>query len=724
MNGIRTLFVFFGLLVASAPAGAQQHASGALYTRAEDDFVRAAIEIRIDRGWHLYHEELGHPDAIGKPLSVKLTGAGIEWSEVRFPEPDKTDQPAFDAWIYSHHGKIVLHAIGRVAAGASADDAGVELDGLTCEEEGLCVPYRESLTTDGEGPSKLFASFPADLAAPAAQAAPVEQTEPVEQADPVPAADIHRGGHADATLTATVDGDRVTATISIAIEDTWHLYHAELGDPNAIAKPTRITMHGAGVTWDAPSWPEPHKYDQPGLDSWVYGHEGTIEVTVTGTLASGASVDGIWAELDGQTCDPNFCVNYKETIVLGGGDPGAVVPDDVGTAVGEVGEVGTVLRKFEGAAFDRGLFRDFLAGEGEFAGGLDGEDEDEGLGLFLLAAVGWGLFTLLMPCTYPMIPITISFFTKQADARGGKVLPLSLLYGAGIVAIFVLIGVVLGAPIIKFATHPLTNAVIGVLFVYFALVLFGLITMEPPRAVMNMAGKAQATGGYLGVFLMGATLVVTSFTCTAPFVGSLLGLGAKHGLAKIALGMGVFGLTMAIPFVLLSLVPGRIQAMPKSGMWMNTLKFTLGFVELAAALKFFSNSDLVWFRDGADPGTGLLSREVFLILWLVIFAIAGLYLLGALRFKDPEGTEIGGVRRLSGAAFLALAAYCGWGTLGKPIDPVMIAIVPPYSGGAIPLDFSGGDVESWELVKDDFDEAFALARAQDKLLFVNLTGHT
>ena len=163
-----------------------------------------------------------------------------------------------------------------------------------------------------------------------------------------------------------------------------------------------------------------------------------------------------------------------------------------------------------------------------------------------------------------------------------------------------------------------TNLVIGALFFYFAFVLFGFITLQPPRFLLDVAGKASSTGGYLGVFLMGATLVVTSFTCTAPVVGSLLALGAQGGdYGRLVLGMAVFGLTMAVPFVFLSLVPGKLQAMPRSGEWMNTLKVFLGFVEVAAALKFISNADMAWRWEW-------LSRELFLYTWAGVLLMAGL----------------------------------------------------------------------------------------------------
>ncbi len=144
-----------------------------------------------------------------------------------------------------------------------------------------------------------------------------------------------------------------------------------------------------------------------------------------------------------------------------------------------------------------------------------GKKKDKSLFAFLLLAIGAGLFALAMPCTYPMIPITISFFTKQANDRGGNVLPLSLTYGAGIVLIFVLIGVLVGGVIVPFAANPVVNLLIGVVFLFFGLALFGVITLQPPQFLLRSASKASQKGGYIGVFLMGATLVVTSFTCTA-----------------------------------------------------------------------------------------------------------------------------------------------------------------------------------------------------------------
>jgi DsbC/DsbD-like thiol-disulfide interchange protein len=689
----------FALLLTAGPALAQEPAHAKLYTRTADGVVRVAIAIELEGAWHIYHSELGHPKAVGQPTVVTFQGEGITWSPVRFPEPvrlDQSDVAGAGTFILAHEHELVLYAAGTLAEGASAEEISAKIKALVCEDVQGCVPFRVTLKSAGAGDDELFAAFPADLVAPLGGGQRVESggTEAALGELAIPALEPASGqapredeiakGEADTSLYVRFEGDEVRAALEIAIPPGWHLYHEELG-PSPYGKPTEITLHGAGVTWEAPAWPEPQRFDQSKIEEGLYilGHEGTIVVYLRGTLEPGASAPEIWGEIEGQTCE-ELCVDYEEVFVSRGRGTDAVW-----------------------AAWDGQHAR---RGAGPSA---PGSLEEKSLLAFLLLAVLGGLFALVMPCTYPMIPITISFFTKQAEKRGGNALSLSLAYGAGIVLIFILIGVVFGSLIIPFATHPVTNLVIGIAFVYFSFVLFGMINLQPPAWLMNVAGTASTKGGYVGVFLMGATLVVTSFTCTAPFVGSLLSFGASEGnLVRVALGMAVFGLTMAIPFVFLSLVPARIKAMPRSGEWMNTVKVFMGFVELAAALKFFSNSDLVW-------GWELFSRELFLLLWGLIFVAAALYLFGAF----GRGGKIGR-RRLVGASLtLLLALYCFWGMSGRKLDFVMTAIAPNYSGGRLGWDWytPGG---SWTIVKDDYDAARKRAEAEGKLLFINFTGFT
>ncbi|MBL8858747.1 MAG: hypothetical protein JNL28_09595 [Planctomycetes bacterium] len=524
--------------------------------------------------------------------------------------------------------------------------------------------------------------------------------------------------HASIALFARSEGDAVRLALVIEVEKGWHIYSGptmeDVGPEGAFAQATAPELTGDGFTWGDWRFPKPEIEVQDfGTPLDVNIHHGRVIIYRAGKKTATAKLEDLAITVTGQTCTDGgsgICVPFEEKAQFGGSGEDklfADFPKDLSATAGE----GAATPKAATTTTKQSASQD------EEPGG------ESSLFWFLVSAVGWGLFTLLMPCTYPMIPITISYFTKQADARKSSTLPLSLAYGAGIVLIFVLIGIVIGPLIIRFATHPVTNLIIGGFFLLFALTLFGVLTLNPPRFLMTAAGSASQKGGYLGVFLMGATLVVTSFTCTAPFVGTLLSTGAASGgLGRIALGMGVFGLTMAIPFVFLSMVPAKVKAMPKSGEWMHTLKVFLGFVEVAAALKFLSNADLVW-------GCGVLSRELFLFLWFGIFAIAALFLFAMFRMKDEYGQEDQASitpKRMVGATATALfAVYCLYGGLGHSLDPVMTALVPNYStriGG-------GGEgavakVTGHTIIKDDFEGALARAKSEDKLLLVNFTGFT
>lgn len=336
----------------------------------------------------------------------------------------------------------------------------------------------------------------------------------------------------------------------------------------------------------------------------------------------------------------------------------------------------------------------------------------------ILACIGGGVFALVMPCTYPMIPITFSFFTKQAEKRGGKVLGLALTYGIGIVAMFVFVGVGLSAVIIDVANHWVTNSVIGVAFLLFAFTLFGWINLQPPRFLQDAAAKASGAGGLLGIFFMGAALVITSFTCTAPIVGTLIANVAVEGVGRVAIGMAVFGMTMAAPFVALSLMPTKVKALPRSGEWMETLKVSLGFVELAATLKFVSMVDIAldW---------NALPRELFLLLIAVIFGLWALYLFGILRKAGSANEGVGAGRMASGMAVTLVAAYLFFGAMGYKLDYYMTAFAPPYSAplvGTRAAADGGVKAATHVIVKDDGDAALVTAKAADKLLLYNFTG--
>ncbi|HHI78572.1 MAG TPA: hypothetical protein ENK02_01185 [Planctomycetes bacterium] len=494
-------------------------------------------------------------------------------------------------------------------------------------------------------------------------------------------------------------GQKVRLILEARVKEGWHVYGPldEFGTPPEIklAKTERYQLLGETKL------PSGEKHTVMGTEAWwIMGEfEASTEVQLAKGLKPGTILT-LEGKLAYTPCTKDYCLQPKDI-------PFKTEVKIAGAALDPKTSSPTSPPSKKTALAPPPTKKSELAAPPPKAGSRGG------LWKIILGGILAGLLALLMPCTYPMIPITFSFFTKQAHDRHGSIIPLTLVYGAGIVGVFILIGLVVGQPIILFATHWLTNLVIGTVFVIFALSLFGIITLNPPRFLMDAAGKASMKGGYLGVFLMGTTLVITSFTCTVPFVSTLLAAAATHGSLHVIAGMGAFGLTMALPFMALSLIPSKMQALPRAGEWMNTLKVFLGFVEIAAAFKFFSNVDLVL-------GLQQLPNELFLALWTGIFLIAGFYLLGMIPYKTDTSQGIGSGRLVGGMATILLAFYFAFGALGYPYNNlVMNGLLPGYS---VRAPRGGEEAKGHSIVVDDFDKALRLARSQDKRLLINFTG--
>ena len=284
--------------------------------------------------------------------------------------------------------------------------------------------------------------------------------------------------------------------------------------------------------------------------------------------------------------------------------------------------------------------------------------EAVGAGSFWLLALLGGLVTLLMPCTYPMIPFTVNFFAKQA-ATGKKLLPLALFYGAGIVVCFVGLGVlitgVFGANLATVAGHPLTNLVIAGMFLLFGLSLLGVFLLQIP-----MLGGGR--GGYIGALLMGLTFAITAFSCTAPFAGSVLAAAVATGTWVTAVaGMTVYSLAIAVPFVFLALSPNALKKIPKAGAWMNELKVIGGLIEIAAALKFLVIADYAW-------GWGIFGRTITLTSWSVVALAIAIYLVGWLRCEGDDRIEqVGPGRLVLALAFAGLGLFFAAGLAGTSL---------------------------------------------------------
>ncbi len=357
---------------------------------------------------------------------------------------------------------------------------------------------------------------------------------------------------------------------------------------------------------------------------------------------------------------------------------------------------------------------------------------------FILLAIGSAAFALLTPCVFPMIPVTISYFTKQS---GGKPIRLGLLYCFGIVASFTLIGFVFttalgGQGATVFAQHWITQAFIGVLFVVFAASLFGGFEMQLPSWMTNLVGSAQSQGGTGGVLLMGALFSITTFTCTAAFVGTLLAQAATTGSwSRPLLGMIVFSSVLAAPFFFLSAFPSLVKSLPRSGGWMNQVKVVMGFVELVAATKFLN---------GGFPD--LFPRTVCLVICVAAFVAMGLYLLGVFRLPhdgEPERTPVTGL--FFAMTAFGTAMYLGTGLDGSPLNEFIDGYLPAVEAHKDPehkrqelvaaLRKSLGGVKTNEgaaetrfgieaRFKDDYEGAVAAAKAARVPLFIDFTGFT
>ena len=367
----------------------------------------------------------------------------------------------------------------------------------------------------------------------------------------------------------------------------------------------------------------------------------------------------------------------------------------------------------------------------------DNEKKDNGLWkIFSLGFLG-GLAALLMPCIFPMIPLTVSMFTKQSKSKGegiGK----AFVYGLSIIVIYVLLGllatVTFGPSVLnEMSTNPWVNLAFFVVFVIFAISFFGAFELTLPSKWINAADKGADKGGLIGIFFMAFTLALVSFSCTGPIIGSLLVQATQGGnYYSLMIGMFGFSLALAIPFTLFAMFPGWLNSMPKSGGWLNTIKVSLGFIELAFALKFLSNADLVWQMNWVP-------REIFLAFWIAIFFLLGLYLLGKFRLELDGPTQTIGVPRLFFAIFsFTFVVYMIPGLWGAPLK-YLSGLTPPMTYSESPRGFhegagGGGAVAKFDdpnMVAGphgipsfkDFDQGAAYATKVGKPILLDFTGH-
>lgn len=335
--------------------------------------------------------------------------------------------------------------------------------------------------------------------------------------------------------------------------------------------------------------------------------------------------------------------------------------------------------------------------------------------IFLWGFLG-GLAALITPCVWPLIPMTVSFFLKKNKTKA-KSIKDAAIYGISIIVIYLVLGLaitlIFGAgKLNELATDPIFNMIFFALLVVFGISFLGAFDIKLPSKWSNsIDNKVESTTGFISIFFMAFTLALVSFSCTGPLIGTLLVEAASIGdISGPAIGMTGFAIALAIPFTLFAIFPSWLKEMPKSGGWLNSVKVVLGFLELALALKFLSVADLC-------AGWDILDREVFLVLWIVIFAMLGFYLLGKIKFSHDSDLPYVSVPRLFMAIVsFAFVVYLIPGLWGAPLKSVS-AFVPPLKTQDFNL-YGGGFKEF-----DDFDEGMRYAQEQGMPVLVDFTGY-
>lgn len=512
-------------------------------------------------------------------------------------------------------------------------------------------------------------------------------------------------------------GEQAQVVVTATLKAGWHIY--ALAWPGVDVYPTQIEVKpGSGLkpTGEAVQ-PPPSAIKDPitGKDVRVFSNTVAFGVPVRVEQEGGRSRRAT-VSIGFQTCDDRVCnlpenveVAFEYSVADGAPRPDRLTPV---TAVPPQPAAPAEVEKPSPPSP--------AASAQASSGGqppVTGAPRRGGLLAFLVAALLAGVASLLTPCVFPMIPLTVSFFSKQKVETGRAALVAPLAYCGGIIGTFTLIGVLVSAVfgatnLQNLAANPILNLGLAALFVVLAANLFGVFEIVLPGWLVNRAQGGTGRGGIVGPMIMGLVFTLTSFTCTVPFAGTLLAAASQGEFFYPALGMLVYSTAFATPFFFLARFPGYLSRMPKSGNWLTAVKATMGFLELLAAAKFLSNADIAW-------DLGLFTRPIFLAVWAAILFVAAIYLLGWMRLPhDPQKLPIGWPRRTVGIVMAVFGFYCLAALEGAPLKQLE-AFPPPEEYGRFRAERAGAI--SW---LHDYEEGAQLAARENRLLFVNFTGAT
>ncbi len=443
------------------------------------------------------------------------------------------------------------------------------------------------------------------------------------------------------------NGDEVDLIFEATIDDGWHLYDTDLPEGGPIATTFVFedsTLFDFVGNIQKDPVPEIHFDETFQMNVGYFG--GKVLLTQKIKLKSSAPVEikgyVLFMSCNDETCTPpeesEFSFKFNQ-------DAKAAETTEVKSTVNETGSSAS-------------------------AGG-------QSLWLFILSSAWAGFAAILTPCVFPMIPMTVSFFMRGSENRA-KAVRTGLFFGLSIVAIFTLLGALFSIGIFGpnvgniLSTHWIPNLLFFTLFLVFAISFFGAFEMVLPNSLVNKTDSQADKGGLVGAFFMALTTVIVSFSCTGPFIGALIIEAVQHGGMRPLIGMFFFGLAFGTPFAMLAIFPSALSKLPKSGGWLNSIKVVFAFILLAFGLKFLSNIDQVY-------GFGILSREIYLSIWIVVFFLLGMYFIGKIKFSHDSDLPYVGVGRL----FLSIATftfvvYLFTGLFGAPLRTIS-ALIPPAS---------------------------------------------
>ena len=566
-------------------------------------------------------------------------------------------------------------------------------------------------------------------------------------------------------------GDKLTAKVTAQIQGGWHLYSLTQGAGGPV--PTRITLPEGQpfkLTGSAQG-PRPRVSMDPNFEINTETYESavtfSVPITVAGDVTAGPQTLNVNVRF--QTCNDKNCLpprtvklNASLTIVALGvvapastqfeATPDAKSSPTVGPASASANNNKSQPSPTPATSVSETAAsgKQDAATQTSPATGANGPQTTAAnpvimnaggraptgsLWSFIWLAMTVGALSLLTPCVFPMVPITVSYFTNHAAGnRRGAVRDASI-YAVGIILTFTALGVALAvlfgaAGINKFAANPWINLLITGIFLAFALSLFGAFNLQVPSSILTkldaLSRREEGGGGghIIALLLMGLTFSLTSFTCTAPFVGTLLVMAAQGKWIFPVVGMLAFSTVFALPFFILALAPQLVSQLPKSGGWLNSVKVVMGFLEIAAAMKFLSNADLVW-------RWSIFTREVVLASWVAVALLIALYLLGKFQLSHDTPTQhIGAVRLMIALVSLAFSFYLLTGLFGRRLGELE-SFLPPATENSAGTVLAGGSnrvalATNGELtwITNDYESALKQAKAENKPVFIDFTGYT